>query len=149
MKEPQVFVIVGAGLAGAKAAQTLRENGFGGEIVLLGEEPERPYERPSLSKGLLLGTAERESVFVHEPGWYTAHDVDLRTATRVTAVDDLSRTPGPGTAGTPCPVAAGTLHVSHASRCAQRAWEGQSPLVHVDRHERRREPTQACQAGCS
>ena len=87
MKEPRVFVIVGAGLAGAKAAQTLRETGFGGEIVLLGTEPERPYERPPLSKGLLLGTAERESVFVHEAGWYAAHDVDLRTATRVTGVD--------------------------------------------------------------
>jgi 3-phenylpropionate/trans-cinnamate dioxygenase ferredoxin reductase subunit len=91
MKEPRVFVIVGAGLAGAKAAQTLRETGFGGEIVLLGEEPERPYERPPLSKGLLLGTANRESVFVHEPGWYAAHDVDLRTATRVTSVDRAAR----------------------------------------------------------
>jgi 3-phenylpropionate/trans-cinnamate dioxygenase ferredoxin reductase subunit len=91
MREPHVFVIVGAGLAGAKAAQTLRETGFGGEIVLLGEEPERPYERPPLSKGLLLGTAERESVFVHEAGWYAAHDVDLRTATRVTGIDRDSR----------------------------------------------------------
>jgi 3-phenylpropionate/trans-cinnamate dioxygenase ferredoxin reductase component len=91
MREPHVFVIVGAGLAGANAAQTLRETGFGGEIVLLGEEPERPYERPPLSKGLLLGTAERESVFVHEPGWYAAHDVDLRTATRVTTVDCAAR----------------------------------------------------------
>ncbi|MEU8606522.1 FAD-dependent oxidoreductase [Actinoplanes sp. NPDC048791] len=91
MREPQVFVIVGAGLAGAKAAQTLRESGFGGEIVLLGEEPERPYERPPLSKGLLLGTAERESVFVHEPGWYAAHDVDLRTGVRVSAVDRAAR----------------------------------------------------------
>ncbi|RSM73792.1 FAD-dependent oxidoreductase [Actinoplanes sp. ATCC 53533] len=91
MRDPQVFVIVGAGLAGAKAVQTLRKSGFGGEIVLLGEEPERPYERPPLSKGLLLGTAERESVFVHEPGWYAAHDVDLRTATQVSAVDRGSR----------------------------------------------------------
>jgi 3-phenylpropionate/trans-cinnamate dioxygenase ferredoxin reductase component len=91
MKEPHVFVIVGAGLAGAKAAQTLRETGFGGEIVLLGEEPERPYERPPLSKGLLLGTAERESVFVHEAGWYAAHDVDLRTGTRVTGIDRAAR----------------------------------------------------------
>jgi 3-phenylpropionate/trans-cinnamate dioxygenase ferredoxin reductase subunit len=91
MKEPHVFVIVGAGLAGAKAAQTLRETGFGGEIVLLGEEPERPYERPPLSKGLLLGTAERESVFVHEAGWYVTHDIDLRTDTRVTGVDRVAR----------------------------------------------------------
>jgi 3-phenylpropionate/trans-cinnamate dioxygenase ferredoxin reductase subunit len=91
MKESHVFVIVGAGLAGAKAAQTLRETGFGGEIVLLGEEPERPYERPPLSKGLLLGTAERESVFVHEPGWYAAHDVDLRSGVRAAAIDRDAR----------------------------------------------------------
>jgi 3-phenylpropionate/trans-cinnamate dioxygenase ferredoxin reductase component len=91
MKEPHVFVIVGAGLAGAKAAQTLRETGFGGEIVLFGEEPERPYERPPLSKGLLLGTAERESVFVHEADWYAEHDVDLRTGTRVTGIDRAAR----------------------------------------------------------
>jgi 3-phenylpropionate/trans-cinnamate dioxygenase ferredoxin reductase subunit len=91
MKEPQVFVIVGAGLAGAKAAQTLRESGFGGEIVLLGDEPERPYERPPLSKGLLLGTAERESAFVHEAGWYAEHDVDLRTGVTATAIDRAAR----------------------------------------------------------
>ncbi|MFG1674391.1 NAD(P)/FAD-dependent oxidoreductase [Micromonospora sp. NPDC049282] len=91
MKERQVFVIVGAGLAGAKAAQTLRETGFGGEIVLLGEEPERPYERPPLSKGLLLGAAERESVFVHEAGWYAEHDVDLRTGVRATSIDRATR----------------------------------------------------------
>ena len=48
-------VIVGASLAGAKAAETLREEGFGGPIVLIGEETERPYERPSLSKDYLLG----------------------------------------------------------------------------------------------
>jgi 3-phenylpropionate/trans-cinnamate dioxygenase ferredoxin reductase subunit len=53
-------VIVGASLAGAKAAETLREEGFGGPIVLIGEEDERPYERPSLSKDYLLGKAERE-----------------------------------------------------------------------------------------
>lgn len=91
MKEPHVFVIVGAGLAAAKAAQTLRESGFGGEIVLFGEEPERPYERPPLSKGLLLGSAERESVFVHEASWYAEHDVDLRTGVRAAAIDRAAR----------------------------------------------------------
>jgi 3-phenylpropionate/trans-cinnamate dioxygenase ferredoxin reductase subunit len=80
-------VIVGAGLAGAKAAQTLREEGFDGSVVVFGEEPERPYERPPLSKALLLGTAEPDSVYVHDAGWYADHDVDLRTATRVTAID--------------------------------------------------------------
>jgi 3-phenylpropionate/trans-cinnamate dioxygenase ferredoxin reductase component len=91
MKDPRVFVIVGAGLAGAKAAQTLREEGFDGEVVLLGEEPERPYERPPLSKGLLLGTAERETVFVHEAGWYPDHDVNLRTGVGVGAIDRDAR----------------------------------------------------------
>src|SRR3954453_24100369 len=91
MKEPHVFVIVGAGLAGAKAAQTLRETGFGGEIVLLGEEPARAYERPALSKGRLLGTAERAAVLVDEFGWSAGHDVDLRAGPRVTAVDRATR----------------------------------------------------------
>ena len=49
------FVIVGGGLAGAKAAETLRAEGFDGEVVLFGSEPERPYERPPLAKGYLLG----------------------------------------------------------------------------------------------
>jgi 3-phenylpropionate/trans-cinnamate dioxygenase ferredoxin reductase component len=91
MKDPRAFVIAGAGLAGAKAAQTLREEGFDGDVVLLGEEPERPYERPPLSKGLLLGTAERETVFVHEPDWYIEHDVDLRTGMGVAAIDRAAR----------------------------------------------------------
>jgi 3-phenylpropionate/trans-cinnamate dioxygenase ferredoxin reductase subunit len=85
------FVIVGAGLAGAKAAQTLREEGFDGAVVLIGEEPERPYERPPLSKSLLLGDAEPDSTFVHEAGWYAEHDVDLRTATLAVAVDRAAR----------------------------------------------------------
>jgi 3-phenylpropionate/trans-cinnamate dioxygenase ferredoxin reductase subunit len=91
MKGARTFVIVGAGLAGAKAAQTLRDDGFDGDVVLLGEESEPPYERPPLSKGLLLGTAERASVFVQEPGWYADHDVDLRTGVRVAAIDRGTR----------------------------------------------------------
>ena len=91
MKNPRAFVIVGAGLAGAKAAQTLREDGFDGDVVLLGEEPERPYERPPLSKGLLLGTVERETVFVHQADWYAKHDVDLRTGVGVAAIDRAAR----------------------------------------------------------
>jgi len=91
MRDPRTFVIVGAGLAGAKAAQTLREEGFDGDVVLLGEEPERPYERPPLSKGVLLGTAGRDTVFVHDAGWYDAHDVDLRTGTGVGAIDRTAR----------------------------------------------------------
>ncbi|MBM0238160.1 FAD-dependent oxidoreductase [Micromonospora sp. ATA32] len=91
MESSPTFVIVGAGLAGAKAAQTLREEGFGGRVLLLGEEPERPYERPPLSKGLLLGTTPRRDVYVHEAGWYEANDVELYPATRVTSIDRAAR----------------------------------------------------------
>jgi NADPH-dependent 2,4-dienoyl-CoA reductase/sulfur reductase-like enzyme len=81
------FVIAGGGLAAAKAAETLREEGFGGEIVLLGAEPERPYERPPLSKGYLQGSDSRDSVYVHPAGWYAEHGVDLRQGVTVTAID--------------------------------------------------------------
>jgi 3-phenylpropionate/trans-cinnamate dioxygenase ferredoxin reductase component len=81
------FVIAGASLAGAKAAETLRDEGFDGEIVLLGAETERPYERPPLSKGYLLGHDELESVYVHPEGWYAEHGVDLRMGVTVAAVD--------------------------------------------------------------
>jgi NADPH-dependent 2,4-dienoyl-CoA reductase/sulfur reductase-like enzyme len=83
----ETFVLVGAGMAGAKAAETLREEGFDGRIVLVGEEPESPYERPPLSKGYLLGSDEREKARVHEAGWYERHDVELRTGVRVTGLD--------------------------------------------------------------
>ncbi|GII90011.1 NAD(P)/FAD-dependent oxidoreductase [Sinosporangium siamense] len=80
------FVIIGAGLAGAKAAQTLRDEGFDGDIVLIGAEGERPYERPPLSKGYLKGKSEREKVYVHSPEWYSEHSVDLRLGTTAVAV---------------------------------------------------------------
>jgi 3-phenylpropionate/trans-cinnamate dioxygenase ferredoxin reductase subunit len=82
----KTFAIVGAGLAGAKAAETLREDGFDGRIVLIGDEPERPYERPPLSKSYLAGSAEREKAFVHADDFYEARDIELRTGTRVTAI---------------------------------------------------------------
>ncbi|MEV6793053.1 FAD-dependent oxidoreductase [Streptomyces sp. NPDC051320] len=83
----RAFVIAGAGLAGAKAAETLRTEGFDGPVVLLGDETERPYERPPLSKGYLLGKSEQESVYVHPQEWYADHEVDLRTGTAVTGID--------------------------------------------------------------
>jgi 3-phenylpropionate/trans-cinnamate dioxygenase ferredoxin reductase subunit len=92
MSTDRTFVIVGAGLAGAKAAETLRGEGFEGEVVLLGSETERPYERPPLSKGLLLGTAGRDEPFVHEATWYAEHHVDLRTGVTVTEIDPAAHT---------------------------------------------------------
>jgi 3-phenylpropionate/trans-cinnamate dioxygenase ferredoxin reductase subunit len=81
------YVIAGAGLAGAKAAETLREEGFAGPLLLVGEETERPYERPPLSKDYLLGKAERETIYVHPRSWYAENSVDLRLGRRVTGID--------------------------------------------------------------
>jgi len=87
MSESPAYVIAGASLAGAKAAETLRQEGFRHPIVLIGEETERPYERPPLSKDYLLGKAERDVIYVHPEQWYAEHDVDLRLGVRVTGVD--------------------------------------------------------------
>jgi 3-phenylpropionate/trans-cinnamate dioxygenase ferredoxin reductase subunit len=88
----QVFVIVGASLAGAKAAESLREAGFTGRVVLVGEETERPYERPPLTKGYLLGKEPRDKAFVHDAGWYGEHDVELLLGVRATNLDAASHT---------------------------------------------------------
>ncbi len=77
MSSQQTFAIVGASLAGAKAAETLRTEGFDGRIVLIGAEVERPYERPPLSKEYLRGEAGREKVYVHDEGFYAEHDIDV------------------------------------------------------------------------
>jgi 3-phenylpropionate/trans-cinnamate dioxygenase ferredoxin reductase component len=87
MPAEATFVIAGASLAGAKTAEALREEGFGGQIVLIGAEPHFPYERPPLSKEYLQGAAGRDAIFVHEDGWYADNGVDLRLGTAVTAVD--------------------------------------------------------------
>jgi 3-phenylpropionate/trans-cinnamate dioxygenase ferredoxin reductase subunit len=86
MSADQTFVIVGGGLAGAKAAQTLRDEGFDGRVVLFGEEDVAPYERPPLSKDYLRGDAGRDAIWAQEEGWYDAHDVELRTGTHVAEV---------------------------------------------------------------
>ena len=91
MPNEPTFVIVGASLTGAKAAETLREEGFDGGIVLLGEETERPYERPPLSKGYLLGKEERTGIYVHDEGWYAQNDVDLRLGVSVTGLNPAAR----------------------------------------------------------
>ena len=86
------FVIVGGGLAGAKAAETLRAEGFTGEIVLFGDESEVPYERPPLSKDYLLGKKPRESAYVHPAEWYAENSVDLRTGVSVAAIERPTHT---------------------------------------------------------
>jgi 3-phenylpropionate/trans-cinnamate dioxygenase ferredoxin reductase subunit len=81
------FVIVGASLAGAKAAQELRERGFDGRIVLVGAELERPYERPPLTKAFLRGESEREKAYVHAAGFYAENDIELEMGNAVAAID--------------------------------------------------------------
>jgi 3-phenylpropionate/trans-cinnamate dioxygenase ferredoxin reductase component len=90
--ERPVCAIVGASLTGAKAAEELRAAGFGGRILLIGEEPERPYERPPLSKGYLLGTDPRDKAYVHEAGWYDQHEVELMLGVRATGLDPAAHT---------------------------------------------------------
>ena len=87
MASEQIFVIVGASLAGAKAAETLRAEGFEGRVVLIGEETERPYERPMLSKEYLRGDKPAAKLYVHEEGFYAENDIELLTGTRVASLD--------------------------------------------------------------
>src|SRR5215204_237736 len=90
MTSDQTHVIVGASLAGAKAAETLRDEGFDGRVVLVGAEEERPYERPPLSKDYLRGEVGRDKVYVHDEAFYAEHDIDLLLGTTATALDTAS-----------------------------------------------------------
>src|SRR5580700_5375571 len=92
MPSQQTFVIVGASLAGAKAAETLRAEGFDGDVVLVGDEPVRPYERPPLSKGYLRGEEGRERIYVHGEDYYDQHGIDLRLSTSARGIDPSART---------------------------------------------------------
>jgi len=96
MSSEHTFVIVGGGLAGAKAAQTLRQEGFDGRVVLLGEESHVPYERPPLSKSHLRGETSAEEAFVQAPRFYEDNDVELRLGRSVQSVDVRHRRLGFG-----------------------------------------------------
>jgi 3-phenylpropionate/trans-cinnamate dioxygenase ferredoxin reductase component len=88
----KTFVIVGASLAGAKAAGELRERGFDGRVVLIGSESERPYERPPLTKDYLQGKSERQGAYVHEEGFYKEQDIELRLGTTAEAIGPSAST---------------------------------------------------------
>jgi 3-phenylpropionate/trans-cinnamate dioxygenase ferredoxin reductase subunit len=83
----RTIVIVGASLAGAKAAEAARASGFDGRVVLIGEEHELPYERPPLSKAVLRGEVAPETTRVHPDGFYAANDIELLTGRSVEALD--------------------------------------------------------------
>ena len=90
MPADKTFIIVGAGLAGAKAAEGLRHEGFDGRLVLIGEEPDRPYERPPLSKDYLRKeTADKP--YVHPESYYDDQGIELMTSTRATELDTSAK----------------------------------------------------------
>ena len=94
MSTSRTHVIVGASLAGAKAAETLREEGFDGRVVLIGSEAARPYERPPLSKDYLRGEAGRDKLYVHPAGFYEDQDIELLLGRVAVSLD-----PGRGEVG--------------------------------------------------
>jgi 3-phenylpropionate/trans-cinnamate dioxygenase ferredoxin reductase subunit len=90
----QRFVIVGTSLAGASAAATFREAGFEGEILLIGAEPQLPYNRPPLSKGYLRGQERFEDQLVKPSSYYAEQAIGLRLGTRATRIDPARRIVG-------------------------------------------------------
>jgi 3-phenylpropionate/trans-cinnamate dioxygenase ferredoxin reductase component len=88
----RTFVVVGASLAGATGAAALRDDGFDGRLVLIGEEPVPPYERPGLSKGYLRGETSAEELSVRPPGWWDDHGVERMLGVRAHAIDPVERT---------------------------------------------------------
>ncbi|QNJ90771.1 FAD-dependent oxidoreductase [Mycolicibacterium fluoranthenivorans] len=88
------YVIIGAGLAGAKAAEALRDRNFSGQIILFGTEDHLPYERPPLSKDYLAGNKDPDEFTVQPASWYREHDIDLRLNTTVKTIDRAAHAVG-------------------------------------------------------
>ena len=86
------FLLIGGGMASAYCASELRKRGAEGSIVLVGREPEPPYERPPLSKEYLRGEAERSDAYVNPADWYEKNAVELLTRTNVMSLDPVART---------------------------------------------------------
>ena len=89
---PKNVVIVGAGHAGGSAAAFLRQFGYEGPIVLIGEELVAPYQRPPLSKAWLKGEADIEALELRPASWYAENGCDLKTGVRATAIDRAAKT---------------------------------------------------------
>jgi 3-phenylpropionate/trans-cinnamate dioxygenase ferredoxin reductase subunit len=86
-ESPKRIVIIGAGQAGGQAAYSLRQHGYEDEIVLVGDEPAPPYQRPPLSKAYLKGELEEERLYLKPVEYYAEHKVELLTGVKVTAID--------------------------------------------------------------
>jgi 3-phenylpropionate/trans-cinnamate dioxygenase ferredoxin reductase subunit len=90
--DSKTFVIIGGGLGGAKAAEALRDKGFGGKVVLLTDEEYLPYERPPLSKDFLAGKKSLADFTVHDSEWFRENKIELRTDTEAVAIDPSAHT---------------------------------------------------------
>src|SRR2546430_16482885 len=128
MPEP-TFVIVGANLTGGAAATTLRGEGFEGRLVLIGEEPHPPYERPPLSKEYLRGEVALDTAYLREPSWYAENDVELLLGTRATRVDTAGKVVHLAD-GEPVPYDA--VLVATGGRSRPRAVPGRDPAGRAD-----------------
>ncbi|HUX87415.1 MAG TPA: FAD-dependent oxidoreductase [Chloroflexota bacterium] len=91
MANAETYVIVGAGLAGGRAVETLRQEGFDGRVVLIGAEPDRPYERPPLSKDVLRNERPIEKVFLRPSEYYDEQQIELRTGQTASRLDSQNR----------------------------------------------------------
>lgn len=85
-------IIIGAGHGGGTAAAMLRQNGYAEPIILIGEEPHAPYQRPPLSKAWLKGEVDGDGLLLRPRDWYAEANIDLRTSTRVVAIDRAAKT---------------------------------------------------------
>ena len=92
VNDSQTFVIIGGGLAGAKAAEALRESSFDGKVVLLADEEHLPYERPPLSKEFLAGKKSLRDFTVHDSEWYRENKIELRTDNEAVSIDPSAHT---------------------------------------------------------
>jgi len=93
VSDPSVdILLIGGGIACASAAAELREQGFGGSVLIVTREMDAPYHRPPLTKGYLQGREDRPATLIHPEEWYAEHDVEVRTRTPVMDLDTEART---------------------------------------------------------
>src|SRR2546430_14513378 len=97
-REGGPIVVLGSGMAGGVAVKPLREEGYGGRLVLIGPEPTLPFGRPPLSKTYLRGEEQLSGWLVNPPGWYAENDVELVAATAI-RLDTAARRVGGASGG--------------------------------------------------
>lgn len=125
------YVLVGGGLAASRAAQALRENGFDGSIVLVGEEDTPPYQRPPLSKQVLIGAEPPESALTHPEQWYSEQSAELLVGRRAAVLGAVhqSRRGRRCSRGRPDQIAIGGVGRSGRGRRRSGGAVGSGPLT--------------------